>query len=72
MKDLPFGEKEVFLEVNHRQFKCEQSKKPFSEDLDFVKKKISFTNRLAHKTIQEVLENDIHSVAAKGIVTKDI
>jgi transposase len=71
IKDLPFGEKEVFLEVNRRQFKCEQCKKPFSEDLDFVKKKRTYTKRLAHKTIQEVLENDIHSVAAKGIVTKD-
>lgn len=71
IKDLPFGEKEVFLEINRRQFKCEQCKKPFSEDLDFVKKKRTYTKRLAHKTIQEVLKNDIHSVAAKGIVTKD-
>ena len=71
IKDIPFGEKEVFLEINRRQFKCEKCKKPFSEDLDFVKKKRTYTNRLAHKTIQEVLENDIHSVAAKGIVTKD-
>jgi rRNA maturation protein Rpf1 len=45
--------------------------KSFCEDLDFVKKKRTYTKRLAHKTIQEVLENDIHSVAAKGIVTKD-
>jgi transposase len=71
IKDLPFGEKEVFLEINRRQFKCRECKKPFSEDLDFVKKKRTYTNRLAHKTIQEVLENDIHSVAAKGIVTED-
>jgi transposase len=71
IKDLPFGGKEVFLEINRRQFKCEQCKKPFSEDLDFVKKKRTYTKRLAHKTIQEVLENDIHSVASKGIVTKD-
>ena len=63
--------KEVFLEINRRQFKCEKCKKPFSEDLDFVKKKRTYTNRIAHKTIQEVLENDIHSVAAKGIVTED-
>ncbi|MCG6136732.1 MAG: transposase [Nostoc sp. LLA-1] len=71
IKDLPFGEKEVFLEINRRQFKCEQCKKPFSENLDFVKKKRTYTKRLANKTIQEVLENDIHSVASKGIVTKD-
>lgn len=71
IKDLPFGDKEVFLEINRRQFKCEQCKKPFSEDLDFVKKKRTYTKRLADKTIQEVLGNDIQSVAAKGIVTKD-
>ena len=57
----------MFLEINRRQFKCGQCKKPFSEDLDFVKKKRTYTKRLARKTIQEVLENDIHSVAAKGI-----
>jgi transposase len=71
IKDLPFGEKEVFLEINRRQFKCEQCKKPFSEDLDFVKKKRTYTKRLAHKTIQEVSKNDIHTIASKGIVTKD-
>jgi transposase len=71
VKDLPFGEKAVFLEINRRQFKCRKCKKPFSEYLDFVRKKRSYTKRLAHKTIQEVLENDIHSVASKGIVTTE-
>ncbi|MEH2168210.1 MAG: ISL3 family transposase [Nostoc sp.] len=71
IKDLPFGEKPVFLEINRRQFKCEKCKKPFSEDLDFVKKKRNYTKRLAHKIIQEVLENDIHSTASKGIVTTE-
>ncbi|MEH2133387.1 MAG: transposase [Nostoc sp.] len=28
-------------------------------------------NRLAHKIIQEVVENDIHSIADKGIVTTE-
>ncbi|MHC5729501.1 MAG: transposase, partial [Nostoc sp.] len=41
------------------------------EHLDFVRKKRTYTKRLAHKTIQEVLENDIHSVASKGIVTTE-
>ncbi|MHC5769880.1 MAG: transposase family protein, partial [Nostoc sp.] len=43
VKDLPFGDKPVFLEINRRQFKCDKCKKPFSvrvasrrEDLDFV------------------------------------
>ncbi len=71
VKDLPFGENPVFLEINRRQFKCEICKKPFSEDLDFVRKRRTYTKRLAYKTIQEVLKNDIHSVASKGIVTTE-
>lgn len=71
VKDLPFGDNPVFLEINRRQFKCEICKKPFSEDLDFVRKKRTFTKRLAHKTIQEVLDSDIYSVASKGIVTTE-
>ena len=34
IKDLPLGEKQLFLEINRRQFKCNKCKKPFSEDLD--------------------------------------
>ncbi|MHC5850073.1 ISL3 family transposase [Nostoc sp.] len=71
VKDLPFGEKPVFLEINRRQFKCEKCKRPFSENLDFVRKKRTYTKRLAHKIIQEVLENDIHSITSKGIVTTE-
>ncbi|WP_244329192.1 hypothetical protein [Tolypothrix sp. PCC 7910] len=36
-----------------------------------LSKKRTYTKRLAQKTIQEVLENDIHSVASKGIVTTE-
>lgn len=71
IKDLPWAEKPVFLEINRRQFKCFQCKKPFSEELDYAKKKRTYTKRLAQKTIQEVLESDIHSVASKGIVTTE-
>jgi transposase len=71
IKDLSFGEKLVFLEINRRQFKCKICKKPFSEEFDFAQKKRTYTQRLANKIIQEVLENDIHSVASKGIVTTE-
>jgi transposase len=71
IKDLPFGEKPVFLEINRRQFKCETCKKPFSEELDFARKKRTYTIRLAKKTIQEVLDSDIHTIASKGIVTTE-
>src|SRR5919199_4863036 len=71
VKDLPWEEKPVFLEINRRQFKCEKCRKPFSEELDFIRKRRNYTKRLATQTIEEVLKNDIHSVAKKGIVTTE-
>jgi transposase len=71
VKDLPWGEKFVFLEINRRQFKCEKCGKPFSEELEFVRKRRTYTKRLGRAIIQEVLENDIHSVAKKGVVTTE-
>jgi transposase len=71
VKDLPWGEKPVFLEINRRQFKCEKCRKPYSEDLEFIKKRRTYTKRLAARIIQEVLENDIHSVAKKRVVTTE-
>jgi transposase len=71
VKDLSWGEQQVFLELNRRQFKCSRCKKPFSEDLNFVNRRRTYTRRLAKKTIQEVLENDLHSVAKKGVVTTE-
>lgn len=71
IKDLPLGEKQLFLEINRRQFKCNKCTKPFSEDLDFVDRRRKYTKRLANKIIQQVLDSDIHSVAKKGIVTTD-
>src|SRR4028119_633444 len=71
IKDLPWGENFVFLEINRRQFKCEKCGKPFSEELEFVRKRRTYTKRLGRAIIQEVLENDIHSVAKKGVVTTE-
>ena len=71
VKDLSWGEKLVFLEINRRQFKCKKCGKPFSEKLDFVMNRRTYTKRLATQTIQEVLKSDIHSVAQKGVVTTE-
>jgi transposase len=70
IKDLDWGEQAVFLEINRRQFKCEKCKKPFSEELEFVKERRRYTKRLADKTIEEVLADDIRSVAKRGRVTE--
>ena len=71
VKDLSWGEKPVFLEINRRQFKCKKCGKPFSEKLDFVMNRRTYTKRLATQTIQEVFSSDIHSVAKKGVVTTE-
>ena len=71
VKDLPWGDKLGFLEINRRQFKWEKCVKPFSEELEFVRKRRTYTKRLGRAIIQEVLENDIHSVAKKGVVTTE-
>jgi transposase len=39
VKDLPLMGQAVYLKVNRRQFKCKICKKPFSEELSFVKKR---------------------------------
>jgi transposase len=59
IKDLPWGESPVFLEINRLQFKCKKCNKPFSENFDWVGKRRTYTKRLAKKILPEVLENDI-------------
>ena len=70
IKDLNWGEQAVFLEINKRQFNCKKCQKPFSEELEFVKSRRRYTKRLAAQTIEEVLADDIRSVAKKGNVTE--
>jgi transposase len=71
VKDLSWGEKPVFLEINRRQFKCKKCGKPFSEKLDFVSNRRTSTKRLANTIIKSVLSSDIQSVAKQGVVTTE-
>lgn len=71
VKDLSWGEQPVFLEINRRQFKCKKCGKPFSEKLDFVNNRRTYTKRLADATIKLVLSSDISSVAKQGVVTTE-
>ena len=71
VKDLPWGNSPVFLEINRRQFKCKKCKKPFSETFSFIGLRRNYTNRLAHQTVKEVLNSNISAVAKKGIVTTE-
>jgi transposase len=69
VRDIPMMGYEVFLKVNRRQFKCEACKKVFSEELGFVKKRRTYTIRLAEKVIKEVLETNVESTARRNRMT---
>jgi len=71
VKDLSWGDQPVFLEINRRQFKCQKCRKPFSEKLDFVNNRRTYTKRLANTIIKLVLSRDINSVAKQGVVTTE-
>jgi transposase len=71
VKDLPLSGQPVYLEVNRRQFKCDSCRKPFSEELDFVKRGRHYTKRLAVEIVGQVLENDIQSVAKRSYVSSE-
>jgi len=71
VKDLPISNREVFIRVNRRQFKCEYCQKPFSERLDFVENKKSFTKRYARKITEQVIHSDINNVAKNNKLTTE-
>ena len=65
VRDLPLGEQKVYLQVNRRQMRCEGCPKKFIEDLEFVKKTRTYTERLKKKILSELLESDVKNVANK-------
>lgn len=71
VKDLPISSQAVYLRVNRRQLKCTQCEKPFSEELSYVSKNRTYTKRLAKEIVQQVLDNDIRSVAQRNDVSEE-
>jgi transposase len=59
VRDIPLSSFDVFLMINRRQFRCKNCHKVFSEELSFVKKRRTYTKRLAEKVVKEVLETDV-------------
>lgn len=66
---MPLSNREVILSVNRRRFKCENCCKPFSESLNFVAKKKSFTHRYAENITQQIVHSDIKNVADNNGLT---
>lgn len=71
IKDLPISGQPVYLEINRRQFKCENCKKPFSEKLKFVNKRRKYTSRLAKEIVRQVLADDLKTVAENNDVSSE-
>jgi transposase len=71
VKDLPMSGQSVYLKVNRRQFKCAHCQKPFSEALDFVASKRTYTKRLARNILEQLKEGDILNVSRRNGVTEE-
>jgi len=69
VRDLPWSNFQIFLQVNRRQFRCKSCRKVFSEELSFVKKRRTYTKRLAAKVVKEVLETDVLNTAQRNGLT---
>ncbi|ACK65860.1 transposase IS204/IS1001/IS1096/IS1165 family protein [Rippkaea orientalis PCC 8801] len=70
IRDLPWGEKSVYLKINRRQMRCEHCQKKFTEELSYVPKKRTYTERFRKKIIEEVLNSDIKNVAKRNGVSE--
>ena len=69
VRDIPISSCDVFLLVNRRQFKCKNCRKVFSEELSLVKKRRTYTRRLAEKVVKEVLETDVVNAGERNRIT---
>lgn len=69
VRDIPLSDYHVFLKVNCRQLRCKNCQKVFSEELDFVKTRRSYTKRLAIKVVKEVLETNVENAARRNRMT---
>jgi transposase len=61
----------VYLQVNRRQFKCDNCRNPLSEELDFVASKRTYTKRLAENILEQLKSGDILNVSRRNDVTEE-
>ena len=61
----------MYLQVNRRQFKCDNCQKPFSEELDFVASKRTHTKRLAENILGQLKEGGILNVSRRNDITEE-
>ena len=66
IRDISWGEQQVYLRINRRQMRCDRCGKKFREELGLVKKNRNYTERFKNKIIQEVIASDIKNVAQRN------
>ncbi len=66
IRDLSFGEQEVYLKINRRRMRCPHCQNKFTEELEFVRRKRVHTLRFVDKIIEEVLNSDLKNVAKRN------
>ena len=71
VRDLSISQRQIFLNLNRRQFKCRPCGKPFSEEFDFISKRREYTDRFAEMIVQQVRHSDMHNVGVNHGLTDE-
>lgn len=71
VRDLSISQRQVFLNLNRRQFKCQACRKPFSEEFEFLSKRREYTDRFAEMIVQQVRHSDMHNVGVNHGLTDE-
>ena len=70
VKDLPICGQDTYLNINRRQWKCDQCFRPFSDELIWVKKRRDYTKRLADHILEQLKKSNIKNVIEMNNVTE--
>lgn len=71
VRDLPICGIETYLKSNRRQWKCQQCQRPFSEELEWVKSRRSYTKRLANNILKQLQKNSIKNVSEVNNISEE-
>lgn len=70
IRDISWGEQQVYLRINRRHMRCDCCGKKWREELSFVKKNRNHTKRFTQQIVQEVIESDIKNVGQRNDVSQ--
>ncbi len=69
VKDLSVSGQKTYLKVNRRQWKCKICGRPFSEELEWLKRRRRYTKRLAESILKQLGTSNIKTVCKINGVT---